>query len=180
MITLPIPSLEGLTTERLVFRRLALSDVEWWMDYINDATAIRFMPFKLGERADALAMIQRALERNAADGSGLHAVLLREGRMPVGQCGLLTQEVDGVPELEIGYHFLPQHWGKGYASEAAIACKRYAFEHAITPTVISLIDPDNHRSQAVATRNGMTKEKLTTHRGIPAHVWRVRSVELDG
>ena len=86
---------------------------------------------------------------------------------------MLTQSVDDVPELEIGYHFLPQHWGKGYAAEAAIACKRYAFDNGITPSVISLIDPDNHRSQAVATRNGMTREKLTTHRGIPVHVWRV-------
>lgn len=173
MIRLPIPSLDGLTTERLIFRRLALSDVDWWMDYINDATAIRFMPFKLGERADAQLMIQRSLERYANDGSGLNAVLLRDGNVPLGQCGLLTQSVDGLPELEIGYHFLPQHWGKGYAAEAAIACKRYAFDNGITPSVISLIDPDNHRSQAVATRNGMTREKLTTHRGVPAHVWRV-------
>ena len=173
MIRLPIPSLEGLTTERLIFRKLVSSDVDWWMDYINDATAIRFMPFKLGERANAQLMIERSLERYANDGSGLNAVLLRDGDVPLGQCGLLTQSVDGVPELEIGYHFLPQHWGKGYAAEAAITCKLFAFEKRITPSVISLIDPDNLRSQAVATRNGMTREKLTTHRGIPAHVWRV-------
>lgn len=180
MIKLPIPSLEGLITERLKFRKLDLSDIDWWMGYINDATAIRFMPFTLGSRADALAMIQRAMERNASDGSGLHAVLLRDGGNPVGQCGFLTQEVDGVPELEIGYHFLPRHWGNGYAAEAAIACKRYAFENGITPSVISLIDPDNHRSQAVATRNGMIREKLTTHRGIPADVWRVPSAGPGG
>ena len=180
MIRLPIPLIEGLTTDRLVFRSLVLSAVAWWMDYINDAPAIRFMPFKLGERTDALLMIQRSLDRYASDGSGLNAVLLRDGAVPLGQCGLLTQQVDGVPELEIGYHFLPRHWGNGYAAEAAIACKRYAFDNGIAPSVISLIDPDNHRSQAVATRNGMTKEKLTTHRGIPAHVWRVPLAGLGG
>ncbi len=171
MIRLPIPSLDGLKTQRLSFRRLVLSDAEWWMGYINDATAIRFMPFTRGSRTDCELMIQRAIDRYDRDGSGLNALLLDDGT-PVGQCGLLTQEVDGLAELEVGYHLLPMHWGKGYASEAAVACKHYAFEHRLAPSVISLIDPDNALSQAVAKKNGMTREKLTTHRGVPAHVWR--------
>lgn len=172
MITLPIPSLENLRTERLTFRRLTLDDVDWWMGYINDAAAIRFMPFTIGSRADSEGMIRRSIDRYAKDGSGLNALLLGDGT-PVGQCGLLTQEVDGLPELEVGYHLLPAHWGKGYASEAAIACKEYALRKGLAPSVISLIDPDNHRSQAVARRNGMVREQLTTHRGVPADVWRV-------
>jgi ribosomal-protein-alanine N-acetyltransferase len=180
MIQLPIPPLEGLTTERLAFRRLVPSDVEWWMEYINNAEAIRFMPFKVGSRSDAGTMIQRSLDRYASDGSGLNAILLRNGDVPLGQCGLLTQEVDGAPELEVGYHFLPRYWGKGYASEAAIACKEHALELGLAPSVISLIDPENHRSQAVAMRNGMVREKLTLHRGVPAHVWRVPSAGPGG
>jgi len=172
MIAGPIPSLSGLRTERLVFRRLIASDVDWWMDYINDSTAIRFMPFTRGSRADCELMIQRSLDRYTQDGSGLNAVLLDDGT-PVGQCGLLTQEVDGLPELEVGYHLLPRHWGKGYASEAAIACKCHAFGHRLASSVISLIDPENGPSQAVARKNGMTRGELTLHRGIPAHVWRV-------
>ncbi len=172
MITLPIPSLAGLKTERLFFRRLDLRDADWWMGYINDARAIRFMPFTLGSRTDCELMIQRSLERYANDGSGLNALMLHDGT-PIGQCGLLTQEVDSLPELEVGYHLMPEHWGKGYASEAAIACKRYAFSQGLSPSVISLIDPENALSQAVAKKNGMVQEKLTTHRGTPAHIWRV-------
>lgn len=180
MIRLPIPSLTGLMTERLVFRRLVLPDVEWWMEYINSAEAIRFMPFKPGNRADCEMMVRRSLDRYVQDGSGLNAILLRDGEVPVGQCGLLTQEVDGVAELEVGYHLLPSHWGKGYASEAAIACKRHALENGLAPSVISLIDPSNQRSQAVARRNGMVREKLTTYRGVPAHVWRTRVDPAQG
>ena len=143
------------------------------MDYINSAEAIRFMPFTVGSRADCTAMIQRSLDRYTEDGSGLHAVELRTTGEPVGQCGLLTQVVDGMQELEIGYHLLPQHWGKGYAAEAAMACKRFAADHAIAPSVISLIDGKNRRSQAVAQRNGMEYEKRTVHRGSPALVFRV-------
>ena len=173
MITLPIPSLEGLVTERLLFRRLRNDDLDWWMDYINSAEAIRFMPFEVGSRRDAEGMIRRSQERYAEDGSGLHAVLLRESGVPVGQCGLLTQVVDGSPELEVGYHFLPQHWGHGYATEAAIGCKHFALENGLAPSVVSLIDPGNHRSQAVATRNGMERGKLTMHRGKEAYVYRI-------
>ena len=78
MIRLPIPSLTGLATERLVFRRLVPSDADWWMDYMNNAEAIRFMPFKLGDRADCEMMIQRSLERYAKDRSGLNAILDRK------------------------------------------------------------------------------------------------------
>ena len=172
MITLPIPDLSGLRTERLTFRRLTPADVDWWMGYINDATAIRFMPFTVGSRADCALMIQRSIDRYAKDGSGLNALLLDDGT-PIGQCGLLTQEVDGLPELEIGYHLLPAFWGKGYASEAAMACKRSAFEHGLAPSVISLIDPENALSQAVAEKNGMQRGPRTAHRGVPADVWRV-------
>jgi RimJ/RimL family protein N-acetyltransferase len=87
--------------------------------------------------------------------------------------GLLTQVVDGVDELEIGYHLLPSAWGKGYATEAAVACKEFARQHQLVPSVISLIDHQNFASQAVARRNGMAYEKDTVHRGTPAMVWRV-------
>ncbi|MBL7791341.1 MAG: GNAT family N-acetyltransferase [Saprospiraceae bacterium] len=68
---------------------------------------------------------------------------------------------------------LPQHWGKGYAAEAAIACKRFATERGLASSLISLIDEENHRSQAVARRNGMACDKRTVHRGVPAQVFRV-------
>ena len=173
MITLPIPSLDGLLTERLRFRKLVAADVEWWMDYINHAEAIRFMPFTVGSRADCEEMIHRAMDRYTEDGSGLNAVLLRASGTPIGMCGLLTQTVDGEAELEIGYHFLPAHWGHGYAAEAAIACKHFAEERALVRSVISLIDEGNLRSQAVAKRNGMLPGRITVHRGVPAIVFRV-------
>ncbi len=172
MIVLPIPSLAGLTTERLRFRPLSLTDADWWMGYLNDAEAIRFMPFTVGSRNDCMTMIQRSLDRYAADGSGLHVVSLKESSVPIGQCGLLTQVVDGIDELEIGYHLLPQHWGHGFATEAAVACKRFAYEQRLAASVISLIDAGNLRSQLVAHRNGMLPEKRSEHRGVEAIVFR--------
>lgn len=169
---LPIPSLHDHRTARLRFRRLVLNDEAWWMHYINDAEAIRFMPFTVGSRDDCRLMLQRSMDRYVADGSGLHALELLSTGEPVGQCGLLTQTVDGLPELEIGYHLLPAHWGQGYATEAARACMAIAERHRPCDSVISLIDEANTKSRAVAARNGMVYEKRTVHRGVPALVYR--------
>ena len=171
---LPISSMNGHTTDRLLFRHTSLGDVNWWMEYMNDATAVRFMPFTVGSEADCTFFIQRSLDRYANDGSGLNAIIERSSGRPVGMIGLLTQVVDGVDELEIGYHLVPSAWGKGFATEAATACKEFAREHRSAPSVISLIDNENLASQAVAKRNGMQHEKDTVHRGVPAMVWRYR------
>jgi RimJ/RimL family protein N-acetyltransferase len=173
MITLPIPSMHGHTTERLRFRHLTLDDVDAWMPYLNSTEAIRFMAFTQGSRADCVFMLERSLERYGRDGSGLNMLERKDTGEPVGQCGLLTQEVDGVAELEIGYHLLPAHWHQGYATEAAIACKEFALAHKLAPSLISLIDPDNHASQRVARRNGMVPGATALHRGRPAVIHRL-------
>lgn len=179
MIKLPIPSLHGLTTARLLFRTPERADRSWWMGYMNDAASIRFMPFTPGSEADCDAFIQRSLDRLSRDGSGLHAIIRRDQGTPVGMIGLLTQEVDGIAELEVGYHLLPSATGQGFATEAAIACKAFAREHALAPSLVSLIDPENVTSQAVARRNGMRFDKMGLHRGEAVMVFRVPIAE-DG
>ena len=164
----------GHTTARLLFRHPTMTDTSWWMAYFESAEAIRFMPFTLGSTADCTQFIQWALDRIARDGSGLNAIVDRHTNMPLGMVGLLTQEVDGVLELEIGYHLLPGAWGNGYATEAAIACKEFAWQHTLVPSVVSLIDPGNTNSEAVAQRNGMRFEKHGMHRGEGVMVYRVQ------
>lgn len=164
----------GHTTARLLFRHPTMTDTSWWMAYFESAEAIRFMPFTSGSTADCTQFIQWALDRIARDGSGLNAIVDRHTNMPLGMVGLLTQEVDGVLELEIGYHLLPGAWGNGYATEAAIACKEFAWQHTLVPSVVSLIDPGNTNSEAVAQRNGMRFEKHGMHRGEGVMVYRVQ------
>lgn len=172
MLKLPIPSMEGITTERLIFRHPVLEDRSWWMEYLNNAEAIRFMPFSVGSETNCTFFIQRSLDRIPHDGSCLNVVIERASNKPIGMIGLLTQELDGINELEIGYHLLPSAWGQGFATEAAMACKAFAKEHAFTSSVISLIDPGNLKSQAVAKRNGMHHEKDSVHRDEPVMVFR--------
>jgi len=75
---------------------------------------------------------------------------MRSERKLVGDCGLVIQEVDGIEELEVGYHFNRKYWGRGFATEAARACMDYAFERLGRRRVISMIRPDNAPSRRVA------------------------------
>ena len=87
----------------------------------------------------------------------------------IGQCGILTQNMDGEPRLEVGYSILPVHRNKGYATEAAIAAKNYAFEHQFDKdfnnNVVSMLQANNHGSEKVAFSNSMTLEKTFTDFG---------------
>ena len=74
----------------------------------------------------------------------------------IGQCGLTMQQWKEREVLEIGYLFQRRHWHKGYATEAAQACKHYAFNVLSADEVCSIIRNTNTASQNVAIRNGMT------------------------
>ncbi len=112
--------------------------------------------------------LDKQLKRYLDNGFGLWAVILKETNEMIGQCGLTMQDFNGNQILEIGYLFQKAYWHKGYASEAAIACKEYAFEELNADEVFSIIRDTNTASQNVAIRNGMTvTDKFIKHyRGI--------------
>ena len=93
--------------------------------------------------------------RYAHDGFGLWAVLDKVTGKMIGQCGLTMQDANGRQVVEVGYLFRRDHWHRGYATEAARACKRYAFDVLDEDEVFSIIRDNNLASQAVARRNGM-------------------------
>lgn len=100
--------------------------------------------------------LQRMLDRYRDDGYGLWAVVLRDSGEVVGQCGLTTQHILGEDVVEVGYLFQRAHWGNGYALEAAMACRDYAFEQLGEDRVWAQIRDTNLASMNVAIRLGMT------------------------
>ena len=95
----------------------------------------------------------------------------------VGQCGLLTQKIEGKEELEIGYHLIPEFWKNGYATEAAKIIKVFAFENDLTESLISIIHSENIASQKVAERIGMSRHSTTIFRDMEAFVYRITKEE---
>jgi RimJ/RimL family protein N-acetyltransferase len=103
----------------------------------------------------------------------MNALIEKQTGAFVGQCGLLIQTIDDMAELEIGYSLMPAFRGKGYASEAAIKCKEFAFANDYATSLISVIVPENSASIKVALNNGMKLDKTTTSNGDVVNIYRI-------
>src|SRR4249919_3241675 len=117
MTTTPYFYKDQLKSERLITRFLTTDDVYPWADFFKDKEAFEFLPTHgLTEPEDiAGSWIERQLGRYANNKYGLQALIDRQTGEFIGQCGLILQEVDGQPEIEVGYHVFKKHWGKRYA-----------------------------------------------------------------
>jgi RimJ/RimL family protein N-acetyltransferase len=103
---------------------------------------------------------------------------LKQTEEVIGDCGILLQQVEGERFYEIGYHLRRDQWHQGLATEAAIACRDWAFAHLKTNRLISLIRPENLPSRRVAERNGMTVWKEVNWRGLPHCVYSIERGQL--
>ncbi len=82
----------------------------------------------------------------------------------IGQCGLTMQPYREREVVEVGYLLVKRCWGMGYATEAAVACREYAFERLGLLEVYSIIRESNFASRRVARRNGMTeRDRIAKH-----------------
>lgn len=161
------------TTERLTMRPVSEEILPHWVQFMSNETAIRWFPGFKTEDADmqARAWLDRLLLRYKEQRYGFLAIYTSAHEF-VGQCGLLLQEIDGEQHLEVGYSFMPQHWGNGYATEAAAYFENYARNNKLANHIVSMIHPENLSSQAVAIRNGLTPWKETVWNEIPVIVFR--------
>jgi ribosomal-protein-alanine N-acetyltransferase len=161
-----VPVTIHLETVRLVLRPFTRDDVNAAFAVIGDPIAMQYYPRSF-TREDAAEWIERNLRRYANDEYGLLAVVLKSSGEMIGDCGLSWQLADGEPVLELGYHLRRDHWGHGYATEAARACMDHAFRELAVEKLVSLISPENWPSRRVAERNGMQVERQVTHDGRP-------------
>lgn len=143
-----------LETERLFLRRMSQSDFKALCRIMQDEETMYAYEGAFSD-AEVQEWLDRQILRYDKWGFGLWAVVLKETDEMIGQCGLTMQPWKDGEVLEIGYIFGRQYWHKGYATEAARACKKYAFEELNAGEVCSIIRDTNTASQNVAVRNGM-------------------------
>ena len=153
-----------LETPRLVLREFALQDAGALEPVLGDPLTMEYYPAPLDKKGIE-SWIERNLERYRRNGHGLWAMVLKDSKELIGDCGCIMQEVEGMDQVEVGYHVRRDLWGNGYATEAARACMQYAFERLGATRVISMIRPPNVRSRRVAEKNGMHCEKIIFWRG---------------
>lgn len=142
-------------TERLIIREMVQSDYDALCKILCDVEVMSAAYESAFSLEEAQNWLNRHFKRYAEYGFGLWAVVLKETNVMIGQCGLTMQSWRNKEVLEIGYLFQKAYWHKGYATEAAIACKEYAFSFLNASSVYSIIRDTNIAAQNVAVRNGM-------------------------
>lgn len=152
-----------LQTKRLYLREMNQGDFAALCEILQDKTVMYAYEHAFDD-AEVQEWLDKQLQRYKTDGFGLWAVILKKNEKMIGQCGLTMQDCNGKQVVEVGYLFQKAYWHKGYATEAAVACKQYAFDTLNADEVFSIIRENNAASIAVARRNGMTEtDRLTKH-----------------
>lgn len=144
-----------LETERLYLREMSQADFNSLCSILQDEETMYAYEGAFSD-SEVQEWLDRQLSRYQKWHFGLWAVILKETDEMIGQCGLTMQPWKDTEVLEIGYLFNRSYWHKGYATESARACKKYAFEVLKANEVCSIIRDTNIASQNVAVRNYMT------------------------
>jgi RimJ/RimL family protein N-acetyltransferase len=172
-----------IETNRLILREMTQADFPALAAILQDMETMYAYEgaFTCKETQEWL---NKQLARYQADGFGLWAVVLKESGEMVGQAGVTMQPVEEEQVPEIGYLFNRAHWHKGYAAEAAISCKRFAFDVLGFSEIYSIIRDTNIASMNVAIRNGMMVRKrfVKHYRGVdmPHFLFVVRKDDKSG
>lgn len=156
-----------LETERLYLREMDQGDFDSLCQILQDEDTMYAYEGAFSD-IEVQEWLDKQFFRYKKWHFGLWAVILKETDKMIGQCGLTMQPWKDTEVLEIGYLFNKLYWHKGYATEAAKACKKYAFEVLKADEICSIIRDTNTASQNVAIRNGMTVTDIWTkhYRGI--------------
>lgn len=168
-------ALERIETARLRLRRYRKDDLDDAFALMSDPQVMRHYPERLN-RDGAARMIDNALRAYEKRGYSVLVVeRLADGAF-LGHAGLLHwDDVDGREDIEVAYMLVPAAWGNGYATEAARACRDWAFENLGADRVVSFVAVANEPSIRVAERNGMRRSKrLDENRlGQPIYVYAI-------
>jgi len=169
-----------LETERLILREMTLNDLPATREIVCDEQTMYAWNEALSEDAN-LTELKKQTRGYREDGFGRWAVVLKETGKVIGICGLQWCDTDQDKVLEIGYFFNRAYWHNGYATEAVVACKHYAFNVLKVDEVFSLVSDTNIASMNVAIRNGMIVRRryMKHYKGedIPHYVFSVRKNE---
>lgn len=147
-----------LETERIYLREMDQCDYDDLCEILQDAETMYAYEHAFTD-IEAQNWLNKQFERYKQFGFGLWAVIDKKTKCFIGQVGLTIQNIEGKDELEIGYLIKRKYWHCGYATEAAIACKDYAFYQLKKDRVVSIIRDTNSASQNVSKLVGMTIEK---------------------
>lgn len=150
-----------LYTDRLILRKFLLGDAKFILQLVNEPDFLRYVGDKgIRTMEDARNYIRNGpLESYHLNGFGLYLVELKETGCPIGLCGILKRDI--LPSVDIGYAFLSEYQGNGYAIEAAREVLSEGEAIYGLARILAVIDPENVRSIHLVEQLGMHSGGMT-------------------
>ena len=156
----------NLETPRLRLRLMQPSDIDELINIFGDPKVMASFNTDPFERTKMQQWIDGNLEHQDLHGYGLFSVILKSDGVLIGDCGLEHMTVDKKQVTELGYDFRSDYWNQGFATEAAIAVRDFAFNSLHLHGLISLIRVGNNASRRVSEKVGMHLANEMTRNGI--------------
>ncbi len=149
-----------IETKRLVLRRLSPDDAEFIVELLNQPSFLRYIGDKeVRNNTDAVRYIQNGPVASYEQlGFGLYLVELKDTGVPIGMCGLLKR--DSLPDVDVGFAFLPSYWSQGYAFESAAAVMTYGRQVLGLRRIVAITSIDNDASIRLLEKLGLRFERL--------------------
>lgn len=149
-----------IETERFLIREITLEDVEGMFELDSNPNVQRYVGNSpVTSRAEVIKTIESIRNQYKANGIARWAVIEKKTQQFVGWTGfkLNTEyEMNGMKDVfDLGYRFIESHWGKGYATETALACLDYAFKHLPFDPIYGGAEIGNHASNHILKKVGM-------------------------
>jgi RimJ/RimL family protein N-acetyltransferase len=172
-----------ISTERLLLRLPEPRDADGLVEALADPEVLRYLSSLPRSRDEVLVTIERMRAHWDRYGCGLLTIERKEDGAVLGRVGFLVwepetwqhglrAELEGALETEIGWTLARRHWGRGYATEGALAARDWALREVRPPRLISLIHAANVRSQRVSEKLGQRYERdVVTAAGPLAQLW---------
>lgn len=159
-------------TRRLLLTRIAMSDLDDFLRMRNDPQVKQVLGATPPEHAAAL--VDKLAEHWNRHGYGWWTARDPQSGRFLGCGGLRSVLVDGVPETEVAYGFLPQYWGRGYATELARVAVAQGFVRLGLREIVSFALPANQASLRVMEKTGFCYEREFAHAGRPHVLYRLK------
>lgn len=147
-------------TPRLTLRRLTTGDAPFILRLLNEPSWLQFIGDKNVRTLDDARqyLLKGPLDMYARHGFGLYLVELQPDRVPVGMCGLIRRDV--LADVDIGFAFLPEFWGRGLGRESAAAVLEHARRDIGLQRVVAVTSVDNARSIQLLESLGFRFESM--------------------
>lgn len=170
---------EWQSTTRLSLRPPMLADAPDVLRLLSDESVVKYNPAdRVEDLSEVEALLGRWLEHWSRHDFGNCCVFEKDSGRLIGNCGVRRMTVHATPVLNLMYRFQPSAWGRGYATEAALAVLNWVSRNLPGQIVLARVRPSNVASQAVARRIGLRRDPLFDDEGIDGLDWAFTSRPL--